>query len=129
MPPEPIWLLADPARLEQVLVNLLTNAAKYTDDGGRIWLTVAEEDEMCVLRVRDTGVGIPAEHLQDIFNPFYTTKAPGQGTGLGLSVVHSILQRYHGEIRVASEVGVGTTFTIELPCQCHAEALGEHEEL
>ena len=67
-------------------------------------------------------MGIPGEHLQDIFNPFYTTKAPGQGTGLGLSVVHSILQRYQGEIQVTSEVGAGTTFTIELPCQCHVEA-------
>jgi signal transduction histidine kinase len=78
--------------------------------------------------VRDSGIGIPPERLQDIFNPFYTTKAPGQGTGLGLSVVHSILQRYKGAIRVASEVGVGTTFTIDLPCQCHAEVPDEHAE-
>jgi len=71
---------------------------------------------------RPASPGIPAEHLQDIFNPFYTTKAPGQGTGLGLSVVHSILQRFQGDIQVTSEVGGGTTFTIELPCQCHVEA-------
>jgi signal transduction histidine kinase len=71
-----------------------------------------------VLEVRDSGVGIPPEHLKDIFNPFYTTKAPGQGTGLGLSVVDSIVRRTQGEIHVESRVGVGTTFRLELPCNC-----------
>ena len=75
-------------------------------------------DRIC-LEVHDTGVGIPKQNLHDIFNPFFTTKAPGQGTGLGLSVVHSIVKRYRGEITVTSEVGVGTTFAVELPCPCH----------
>jgi signal transduction histidine kinase len=73
------------------------------------------------LEVQDTGVGIPQAHLKDIFNPFFTTKAPGQGTGLGLFVVHAILHRYGGDVRVASEIGVGTTFTVELPCPCHSD--------
>ena len=70
------------------------------------------------LEFSDTGVGIPPEHLRDIFNPFFTTKAPGQGTGLGLSVVHSVVKRYNGDIQVRSQLSRGTTFTIEFPCTC-----------
>jgi PAS domain S-box-containing protein len=117
--------VANQNAMRQILLNLITNAVQAMPDGGELTLRTTRGQDSIRLEVRDTGVGIPAEHLQDIFNPFYTTKAPGQGTGLGLSVVHTILQRYHGEIRVASEVGVGTTFTIDLPCQCHAEAVGE----
>ena len=116
--------LANTNAMRQIALNLITNAVQAMPRGGELTLRTATEGSNLIrIEVRDTGVGIPAEHLQDIFNPFYTTKAPGQGTGLGLSVVHSILQRYHGEIRVASAVGAGTTFTIDLPCQCHAEVL------
>ena len=115
--------------MRQIALNLITNAVQAMPEGGDLTLrTAAVGPNLIRIEVRDTGVGIPAEHLQDIFNPFYTTKAPGQGTGLGLSVVHSILRRYQGEIRVASAVGVGTTFTIDLPCQCHAEVLPDPPE-
>lgn len=118
--------LANTNAMRQILLNLITNAVQAMPEGGTLELrTGAADDNRLRLEVRDTGVGIPPEHLQDIFNPFYTTKAPGQGTGLGLSVVHSVLQRYRGEIRVASQVGAGSTFTIELPCQCHPHARGE----
>ena len=70
LPPQPIWLDADATRLEQVVVNLLTNAAKYTDEGGHIWLTVQQEGDECVLQVRDTGVGIAPELLPRIFDLF-----------------------------------------------------------
>jgi signal transduction histidine kinase len=70
LPPQPIWLNADAGRLEQVVVNLLTNAAKYTDPGGHVWLTVRQEGEEAVLRVRDTGVGIAPEVLPRIFDLF-----------------------------------------------------------
>src|SRR4030095_13364916 len=70
LPPQAIWLHADSARLEQVLVNLLTNAAKYTDEGGQIWLTARQEEDAAVLRVRDTGVGIAPELLPHIFELF-----------------------------------------------------------
>jgi PAS domain S-box-containing protein len=114
--------LANANAMRQIALNLITNAVQAMPAGGELTLRTAPVGTNLIrIEVRDTGVGIPAEHLQDIFNPFYTTKDPGQGTGLGLSVVHSILRRYHGDIRVASEVGVGTTFTIDLPCQCHAE--------
>jgi signal transduction histidine kinase len=114
--------LANANAMRQIALNLITNAVQAMPAGGELTLRTGPAGSNQIrIEVRDTGVGIPAEHLQDIFNPFYTTKAPGQGTGLGLSVVHSILRRYHGDIRVASEVGVGTTFTIDLPCQCHPE--------
>jgi PAS domain S-box-containing protein len=114
--------LANVNAMRQIALNLITNAVQAMPDGGRLTLRTATAGANLIrIEIRDTGVGIPPEHLQDIFNPFYTTKAPGQGTGLGLSVVHSILRRYRGDIRVASEVGAGTTFTIDLPCQCHAE--------
>ncbi len=112
--------VANANAMRQILLNLVTNAVQAMPNGGELVLRtgMAAGDRMR-LEVADTGIGIPAERLSDIWNPFYTTKAPGQGTGLGLSVVHSILQRYRGEIRVQSSVGVGTTFTIELPCPCH----------
>jgi PAS domain S-box-containing protein len=114
--------LANVNAMRQILLNLITNAVQAMPEGGELAIHTADAGANQIrLEVRDTGIGIPAEHLQDIFNPFYTTKAPGQGTGLGLSVVHSILQRYRGEIRVTSQVGRGTTFTIDLPCQCHAD--------
>jgi PAS domain S-box-containing protein len=121
--------LANGNAMRQIVLNLITNAVQAMPEGGTLVVrTTLAGDRAIRLEVRDTGVGIPPEHLQDIFNPFYTTKAPGQGTGLGLSVVHSILQRYHGQIRVDSEVGVGTTFTIDLPCQCHADVIPEPSE-
>ena len=118
--------VANANAMRQILLNLITNAVQAMPSGGELFLRTARSaNDRVHLEVRDTGMGIAATHLRDIFNPFYTTKAPGQGTGLGLSVVHSILQRYRGDIRVASEIGVGTTFTIELPCPCHDDVGGE----
>ncbi|HYD47698.1 MAG TPA: ATP-binding protein [Terriglobales bacterium] len=105
--------------LRQVVLNLITNAVQAMPSGGTLTLrTRLRIDGRVQLDVSDTGVGIPPEHLTDIFNPFFTTKDPGQGTGLGLSVVHSVVHRYGGEIRVESQLGRGTSFTIELPCPC-----------
>ncbi len=112
--------------MRQIVLNLVTNAVQAMPEGGDLLLRTARAGtERVRLEVHDTGVGIPAARLQDIFNPFYTTKAPGLGTGLGLSVVHSIVRRYRGEIQVKSQVGVGTTFIIELPCPCHDDAAAE----
>jgi PAS domain S-box-containing protein len=108
--------------LRQVILNLITNAVQAMPSGGELRLkTTPLLDGRVQLQVTDSGVGIPPEHLNDIFNPFFTTKAPGQGTGLGLSVVHSVLKRYRGEIRVDSDMNRGTTFTIQLPCPCEDE--------
>jgi PAS domain S-box-containing protein len=119
VPDEPIWMLADPSRLEQVLVNLLTNAAKYTNDGGRIWLSVAEAEDMCVLRVRDTGVGIPADLLPRIFDLFTQAdrlldRADG-GLGIGLCLVQRLVELHGGTVEANSVVGHGSEFVVRMP--------------
>lgn len=114
--------VANANAIRQVLLNLLTNAVQAMPEGGALHLrTVQADGGRIAVEVEDTGVGIPEERLPNIFDPFYTTKAPGQGTGLGLSVVHSVIHRYGGSIGVQSEPNVGTTFRIELPCPCHDE--------
>ena len=105
--------------LRQVFLNLITNAVQAMPHGGELKVRTSRGDDNRVrLEFSDTGVGIPEHQLKDIFNPFFTTKSSGQGTGLGLSVVHSVVRRYQGEIQVRSTPNVGTTFTIELPCGC-----------
>jgi PAS domain S-box-containing protein len=112
--------IANDNAMRQILLNLVTNAVQAMPKGGRLLIRTARSaPDRVRLDVQDTGIGIPRAHLKDIFNPFFTTKAPGQGTGLGLFVVHAILQRYGGDVRVESEPGIGTTFTVELPCPCH----------
>jgi PAS domain S-box-containing protein len=110
--------------IRQVILNLITNAVQAMPDGGELTLATSKPaPDRLRLEVSDTGVGIPPEHIKDIFNPFFTTKAPGQGTGLGLSVVHSVVERYGGDIRVQSRLGVGTTFAVEFPCACDGATL------
>lgn len=101
--------------LVQVFVNLLTNACHALDAGGRITLSTDTDTDGVVIRVRDTGCGIPADVLPRIFEPFFSTKAEGQGTGLGLSIVQSIVEGHGGRIRVESQPGEGTTFRVHLP--------------
>ncbi len=119
LPPEPIWLYADAARLEQVVVNLLTNAAKYTNEGGRIWLTVEQEGDMAVLRVRDTGVGIASELLPRIFDLFTQAersldRSQG-GLGIGLALVQRLVEMHGGTVGVSSALGHGSEFVVRLP--------------
>jgi PAS domain S-box-containing protein len=119
VPPQPIWLLADAARLEQVLVNLLSNAAKYTEDGGRIWLTVEQEGDDCVVRVRDSGVGIAPELLPRIFDLFTQAersldRSEG-GLGIGLALVHRLVEMHKGSVAVQSMLGRGSEFVVRLP--------------
>jgi PAS domain S-box-containing protein len=117
--PQPIWLYADAARLEQVLVNLLNNAAKYTDEGGHIWLTVEQEDAACVLRVRDTGIGIAPEVLPRIFDLFTQAarslaRSEG-GLGIGLCLVHRLVTMHGGTVEAYSALGQGSEFVVRLP--------------
>ncbi len=119
LPPEPIYLNADAARLEQVVVNLLTNAAKYTDEEGRIWLTVLQEGEQCVLRVRDTGVGIAPDLLPRIFDLFTQAersldRSQG-GLGIGLALVDRLVAMHGGRVEVHSSLGQGSEFVVHLP--------------
>ena len=106
----------DEHQMQQVLVNLVTNAVQATAAGGRIVISSrpGKNSGSVEISVADTGKGILPEFLPHIFDPFFSTKGEG-GTGLGLSVSYGIIKNHHGEIRVESKVGVGTTFTIELP--------------
>jgi PAS domain S-box-containing protein len=117
--PQPIWLYADAARLEQVVVNLLNNAAKYTAEGGHIWLTVQQEDDACVLRVRDTGIGIAPELLPRLFDMFTQAArslARSQGgLGIGLCLVHRLVEMHRGTVMAYSALGQGSEFVVRLP--------------
>ena len=110
---------ADPRALEQILINLLDNAMKYTEPGGRIDISLEEAGPKLRVRVRDTGIGIPEEDLGRIFERFYRVdKARSRvlgGTGLGLAIVKHLVQSLGGEISVASRLGEGSTFTFTLP--------------
>lgn len=111
-------ILADPGRLEQVLINLLDNAIKYTPASGTISFITAEENGMLRIGVRDTGIGIPPKDLPRIFERFYRVDAARNrdegGTGLGLSIVKHIVQLHGGTVAVESEPGKGSTFWISL---------------
>jgi signal transduction histidine kinase len=114
--------VANQNALRQVFLNLITNAVQAMPNGGELRLRTQRTPERnVIIEFSDTGVGIPTQHINNIFNPFFTTKEPGQGTGLGLSVVHSIIKRYRGKIGVQSKPNAGTIFLIELPCPCATE--------
>ena len=119
LPPQLIWLHADAARLEQVVVNLLNNAAKYTDEGGHIWLSVQQEGDTAVLRVRDTGVGIAPELLPRIFDLFTQAersldRSQG-GLGIGLCLVQRLVELHGGSVEAYSVLGQGSEFVVRLP--------------
>jgi two-component system, NtrC family, sensor kinase len=104
-----------PSQINQVFLNLLSNAAQAIEDNGRIHIKTYADGEFVYASVQDTGKGIPKEHLARIFDPFFTTKPVGHGTGLGLSISFQIIQKHGGQIRVGSQVGVGTRFLVALP--------------
>jgi len=103
--------------LQQVFLNLFINAIHAMLDGGTLTLQAypAEDGQWLKVEVTDTGVGIEPGHLPRIFDPFYTTKQVGRGTGLGLSVTYGIVEKHGGHIEVQSEKGKGSTFTVILP--------------
>ncbi|TFG60272.1 MAG: PAS domain S-box protein [Nitrospirales bacterium] len=108
-------VLADPDHISQVLLNLMLNACQAMPGGGTLTLRLCAKAKMVELSLQDTGVGIPQEQVSKIFDPFFTTKPVGEGTGLGLTVVHGIIQEHNGAIRVDSVPGQGTTFIVSLP--------------
>lgn len=105
----------DRSQMEQVFLNLFTNACDAMDNKGKLVLTTEGFENYIKITVRDTGVGIPEEHRKKIFDPFFTTKAAGKGTGLGLAIVYKSIQAHKGRLVVRSKVGEGTTFIILLP--------------
>jgi len=116
----------DAMQIEQALTNLVINAVHAMPEGGNIELSsrveTAKNRPCAVLAVRDEGTGISKENLDRIYEPFFTTKAVGDGTGLGLSVTHGIVADHEGWMEIDSEVGRGTTVTLYLPVESKAEA-------
>ena len=122
-------ILGDPSQIQQVLMNLATNAAQAMAQGGTLAIRLSEKTfprravtgsrpatgRYLKLTVRDTGTGIPADIRKRIFEPFFTTKEPGQGTGMGLAVVYGIVKSHGGAITVSSKMGKGSIFTVFLP--------------
>ncbi|WLG83810.1 ATP-binding protein [Pseudomonas cucumis] len=105
-----------PSQINQVIMNLIVNASQAMGpERGTITLRTRLEGETVSIEVADTGIGIEPDNLQKIFDPFYTTKPVGQGTGLGLSLSYGIVKKHQGDISVRSEVGMGSTFRVELP--------------
>ncbi|NTX00481.1 ATP-binding protein [Myxococcus sp. CA040A] len=113
--PEGLVVQGDSQRLEQVLVNLLTNAVDASPEGASVELEAESANGRIHLRVLDRGHGIPSELSQRVFEPFFTTKQPGEGTGLGLALVAGIVREHGGTIQVDSRTGGGTTVTVSLP--------------
>ncbi len=109
----PIQAISD--QIKQVLLNLLNNAMESCGPGSRVTISTRKISNQAIIKITDTGNGIPAENLPHIFEPFFTTKAAVKGTGLGLSVSYGIIKRHQGDIKVESELGQGTVFTITLP--------------
>jgi signal transduction histidine kinase/CheY-like chemotaxis protein len=114
-----VCAMADRARLGQIIVNLLTNAVKFTAPAGTVAVTWAETPRGVMIQVRDTGAGIPSERLAAIFDPFMQVgtniEATREGVGLGLAISRELARLMHGDLEVESTVGVGSTFTIRLP--------------
>lgn len=120
LPQAPVWMQADPGRLAQVLVNLLSNAAKYTDMGGDLRLSVEYEAGHATIRVRDSGIGIAADVLPHVFEPFMQAAASptrsDMGIGMGLALVSRLVEMHGGHVSAASAgLGRGSEFTVDLP--------------
>jgi signal transduction histidine kinase len=117
MEPSAYTIWSDPYQLRQVLLNLLTNAMHAVNSDGTITIAIEDVGDCRTITISDTGPGIPRENLDKIFEPFFSTKSPGQGTGLGLFVSRGIVEKLGGTIEVASKIGQGASFSIRLPKQ------------
>ncbi|HET8871400.1 MAG TPA: ATP-binding protein, partial [Aquabacterium sp.] len=120
LPAEPLWVHADPQRLHQILINLLTNACKYNREGGSVTVSVTAQTESprrIRISVGDSGMGMTQDELNELFQPFkrINPNPEVEGTGLGLYIVKQLVDRMNGEVEVVSEAGHGSTFTILLP--------------
>jgi signal transduction histidine kinase len=116
-------VMGDSQQLNHVFMNIIINAAQAMEGSGTITLStdVSAKGDRIMVRIADTGPGIEKKDIKHIFEPFYTTKEEGQGTGLGLSVVYNIIENHGGTISASSDVGHGTTFDIELPVTRNSE--------
>ncbi len=118
-------VMADFGQLQQVFVNLVVNAIQAMPNGGNLTINSSlTVDGWVRVSVQDTGVGISTENMDKIFTPFFTTKEPGKGVGLGLAISYGIIERHGGKIEVQSKLGEGTTFTVRLPAYTYKGEVG-----
>lgn len=117
LPESELFIKGNQSKLEQIFVSIFTNAIQAMKSNGTLTVSlgVGTDNDTVVIKISDTGPGIPKEDIKNIFEPFFTTKPIGEGTGLGLSVCRSLVQEHHGEIEVESVLGEGTTFIIRIP--------------
>ncbi len=108
---------AKPEEIQQIYLNIIRNAVQAMDGKGKLIISSSQNNGRIVTTIEDTGPGIPQEYLSKVFDPFFTTKDQGKGTGLGLNIVHRLIDKYGGSISVESTVGKGTTFTITFPVE------------
>ncbi len=133
LPPEPVCVFADPTRAEQIVMNLLTNAAKYTKNGGRVTVRATSDENQAVIEVIDTGVGLPPELLNRVFDLFAqadrTLDRSEGGLGIGLTVAQKLAEMHGGMITANSEgLGKGSTFTVRLPITLERPAGGQKKQ-
>lgn len=126
--PDTIMLRADQDKIERICYNLLSNALKYTSEGGEISLMAKEEDGRVMISVADNGCGISSDELPYIFNRFYQAKNAGRGTGIGLAIVKAFTELHHGEVSATSIEGKGSTFTIHIPVRQKGEVTNQPTE-
>ncbi|HHW00454.1 MAG TPA: PAS domain S-box protein [Clostridiaceae bacterium] len=119
-------IACDPDHIERVMLNLLSNAIKFTPRDGSIWVTLFDRDEIIEISVKDTGIGIPKDKQEVIFDRFQqvdkSTTKRYEGSGIGLSIVKALVEKHDGKITLISEPGVGSEFIIEIPCKVLAES-------
>ena len=108
-------VMASTNQMRQVMLNMIKNAKEAMPKGGTLTVRTSKEDNKVLIKIEDTGIGIPEELRDKIFEAFFTTKQKVKGVGLGLSVCYGIIKDHGGEIKVESDEGKGTTFTIDLP--------------
>ena len=126
--PDTIMLRADQDKIERICYNLLSNALKYTSEGGEITLTAKEEGGRVMISVADNGCGISSDELPYIFDRFYQAKNAGRGTGIGLAIVKAFTELHHGEVSATSIEGKGSTFTIRIPVRQKGEVTNQPTE-
>ena len=126
--PDTIMLRADQDKIERICYNLLSNALKYTSEGGEISLMAKEEDGRVMISVADNGCGISSDELPYIFDRFYQAKNAGRGTGIGLAIVKAFTELHHGEVSATSVEGKGSTFTIHIPVRQKGEVTNQPTE-
>lgn len=123
--PDTIMLRADQDKIERICYNLLSNALKYTSEGGEISLMAKEEGGRVMISVADNGCGISSDELPYIFDRFYQAKNAGRGTGIGLAIVKAFTELHHGEVSATSVEGKGSTFTIHIPVRQKGEVTNQ----